>query len=186
VSLEAEAELHRDLVVRVSDGDSAAENELVHLFAPRISMMCKVRIADREMVRDLVQEVLIATICALRKNQIKDPEKLPAFVAGVGRNVISNYLRKEAQRPIHEALPADLERAVVDSESHEGYEEKMVNRAMQALNEDDRQLVHMILIDGLRPSEIAARLGVSAEVVRTRKVRAIRRLSELVRKMSQS
>jgi len=186
VSSEAETEQRRNLVLRVSDGDIVAESELVYLLAPRISMMCKVRIQDREAVRDLVQEVLMTTISALRKNQIKEPAKLPAFVAGITRNLISNYLRKEAQRPTHVPLSLDLEQAVADSESRDRDEEKIVHRAMQRLDEDDRGLINMILSDGLKPRQIAARLGVTAEVVRTRKLRAIRRLADLVRDMSRN
>jgi len=185
-SPEAESTQHKTLAGRVAQGDATAETELVHVFTPRISMMGMVRIGDREAVRDLVQEVLIAVISALRRNQLLEPEKLAAFVAGTARNLINNYIRKKARRPPEETLSWDLERAVVDSELRDAEQQRVLELAMSALDEDDRQLVTMILAHDMKPRQIAARLGVSAEVVRTRKLRAVRRLAGLVKEMSRS
>ena len=185
-SSEAENAQRKTLAIRVAKGDTTAETELVHLFTPRIFMMGMTRIGDREAVRDLVQEVLIAVISALRKQQLLDPEKLPGFVAGTARNLINNYLRKRARRPLEETLSWDLEQAVVESELHDAEQERVLQLALKALDEDDRQLVTMILTDDLQPRQIAAKLGVTAEVVRTRKLRAVRRLAGLVREMSRS
>ena len=176
----------KNLVVRVAEGDATAETELVHLFTPRIFMMGMVRIGEREAVRDLVQEVLISVICALRKQQLLDSEKLAAFVAGTARNLINNYLRKKTRRPREETLSWDLEQVVIDAELVETEQTRVLEQALRELDEDDRQLVNMILTDGLKPRQIAARLGLTAEVVRSRKLRAVRRLANLVREMSRS
>ena len=128
----------------------------------------------------------MALISALRKNQVKDPEKLAAFVAGIARNVINNFLRQEARRPKEEPLPLDLELAVASSESQDHEHDKTIQLALRELGDDDRQLVTMILVEGLKPRQIAAKLGLTAEVVRTRKLRALRRLSDLVRQMSRN
>ena len=42
----------------------------------------------------------------------------------------------------------------------------------------------MTLVDGLKPGEIAAELGLTSEVVRTRKLRAIKKITDFVRNMS--
>jgi len=185
-SPEVQSDQQKDLAVRVAGGDAVAETELVQLFTPRIFVMGMVRVRDRETVRDLVQEVLIAVICALRKQQLQDPEKLAAFVAGTARNVINGYLRKMTRRPREEALPWDLEQEVFDSEKNETEQGKVLELALRALDEDDRQLITMILAEGLKPRQIAARLGLSSEVVRTRKLRAVRKLADLVRQMSRN
>lgn len=186
LSSEAESVGNISLAARIAEGDAAAESEFVSAFAPRIYMMGMVRIGDRETVRDLVQEVLISVICAVRKHQLQDAEKLPAFVAGTARNLINGFLRKKSRRPREEPLPPDFERAITDSEELDLGQRRILEIALKALNEDDRQLVAMILTDGLSPRQIAAKLGVTAEVVRTRKLRAVRRLAELVRGLSRS
>lgn len=186
LSSEAASVGNISLAARIAEGDAAAESEFVSAFAPRIYMMGMVRIGDRETVRDLVQEVLISVICAVRKHQLQDAEKLPAFVAGTARNLINGFLRKKSRRPREEPLPPDFERAITDSEELDLGQRRILEIALKALNEDDRQLVAMILTDGLSPRQIAAKLGVTAEVVRTRKLRAVRRLAELVRGLSRS
>jgi RNA polymerase sigma factor (sigma-70 family) len=47
-------------------------------------------------------------------------------------------------------------------------------RALELLNGRDRQILWMSLVEGLKPGEIAARLGVSSTLVRQRKCRALR------------
>jgi len=42
----------------------------------------------------------------------------------------------------------------------------------------------MTLVDGLKPGEIAARTGLTSEVVRKRKSRASKKLQEVIRKRS--
>ena len=186
LSPEAESARNKALATRMAEGDAAAESEFVSLFAPRIFMMGMVRIGDREAVRDLVQEVLMAVICALRKHQLQDPEKLQAFVAGTARNLFNGFLRKKVRRPSEEPLPPDFERAVIDSEVLDMEQRKVLQLALKALDDGERELVTMILTDGLKPREIAAKLGVTSEVVRTRKLRAVRKLADLVRELSRT
>lgn len=89
----------RNLVERIRQGDEVAETEFVRRFTQRIFVMSFVRTRDREAARDLVQEVLMAVIGALRKGQLQNPERLPAFVHGTARNLINNQLRSARQRP---------------------------------------------------------------------------------------
>jgi DNA-directed RNA polymerase specialized sigma24 family protein len=53
---------------------------------------------------------------------------------------------------------------------------------MARLDGPDREILRLFLVDGAEPSAIGARLGLSAEAVRQRKCRAIRRVREEVRR----
>ena len=101
----------RSLAERIRHGDTSAETELVREFTQRIFVMSLVRTHDREIARELVQDVLMAVIGALRKGQLQDPDRLAAFVHGTARNLINNRLRNESQRPLMEPLPEDLAQA---------------------------------------------------------------------------
>ena len=57
--------------------------------------------------------------------------------------------------------------------------------AISSLEPVDRTIQKMTLVDGHKPGVIAERLGLSSDVVRQRKLRAIRRVTELVRGESQ-
>ena len=50
--------------------------------------------------------------------------------------------------------------------------------AMAELGPADRQVLTMTLIDGMKPGEIAQKTGLAPDVVRTRKLRAVRRILE--------
>jgi RNA polymerase sigma factor (sigma-70 family) len=47
-------------------------------------------------------------------------------------------------------------------------------KALALLNVRDRQILQLSLVEGLKPGEIAAKLGISAVLARQRKCRALR------------
>jgi DNA-directed RNA polymerase specialized sigma24 family protein len=53
-----------------------------------------------------------------------------------------------------------------------------LHQSLTRLASVDRQILLLTMIEGLKPAEIALRLGVSAEAVRTRKSRALHRLMQ--------
>jgi RNA polymerase sigma factor (sigma-70 family) len=140
-----------------------------------------VRTHDREAARDLVQDVLIAVIGSLRKGQLLDPDKLAAFVHGTARNLINNRLRTERQQPQLEPLSENLAQACLSEELEYAERTRLVLQAMNRLGDKDRQILWMTLVEGRGPAEIASSLGLSSEVVRTRKGRAIRKVTDLIR-----
>lgn len=172
----------RKLAERICHGDASAETELVREFTQRIFVMAVVRTHDREAARELVQDILMAVIVAVRKGQLQDAEKLPAFVHGTARNLINNRLRNQGQQPRMEPLPDDLAQASL-AQQHEDEERKaLVHNALERLGPEDRRILFMTLVEGRKPGEIAAALGLTSEVVRTRKMRAVKKVADLVRK----
>ena len=173
----------RNLAERIQQGDASAETELVDKFSRRIFVMGLVRTHDRETARELVQDVLMAVICALRKGQLQDADKVAAFIHGTARNLINSRLRSESQRPHLEPLSEDLVAQADLAERLEDAERSMhIQRALQTLGEEDRKILLLTLVEGHKPGEIAAALGLSSEVVRTRKMRALRKLTNLIEK----
>jgi RNA polymerase sigma factor (sigma-70 family) len=177
--LSADEQAH--LVDGIRSGDRAAEGRLVEHFSRAIRLMARVR--ARELGEDdLTQEVLIAAITALRRGQLRDTERLAQFVSGVARNVINNRLRR-ARGPVHEPIDEhDQPAPVADLTQELARRERAaaLRRALEGLSADDRRILRLTLVDGLKPAEIAERLGLGEEVVRTRKSRAIKRLKERV------
>src|SRR5262245_58697489 len=173
---------------RVDALDSAAEDQLVRTFGPRIYVMALVRTRDPDAARDLCQSALLEVLVALRKGLLRDQQKLPGFVCGTARNVVNYYLRARRHAPHSEPLGSDTPFAegsqVNDVEEAERLE--LLSRAAARLEPQDRQILRMTLVNGWDPAEIAARLGLSSEVVRQRKSRAVKRVIEAVRNLSRS
>lgn len=155
---------------------------MVRQFTRRIFVMSFVRTRDREAARDLVQDVLMAVIGALRKGQLQEPDKLPAFVHGTARNLINNQLRNEGQHPPLEPLPEDLPQANIVEQLEDGERVRLIHQAIEQLGQADREILQMTLAEGRKPGEIAAILGLSSDVVRTRKLRALKKVTDLIQK----
>jgi len=174
----------RNLAERIRQGETSAETELVCEFTRRIFVMAVVRTHDREAARELVQDVLMAVIGALRKGQLQDTDKLAAFVHGTARNLINNRLRLESQRPPLEPLSDDLTQASLTEQLEDAERLRLVHKALERLGQEDRKILWMTLVEGRKPGEIAAALGLTSEVVRTRKLRARRKVADLITKES--
>jgi RNA polymerase sigma-70 factor (ECF subfamily) len=116
---------------------------------------------------------------------VRNPERLTAFVYGTARNVVNNHLRAGRQSRT-EALPPDLVAATVSpaDEFEAGRRRDLVRRALARLSHTDRHVLVLTLVDGLKPGEIADRLGLTSEAVRTRKTRALKKIIEKVTGLS--
>jgi RNA polymerase sigma factor (sigma-70 family) len=169
--------------------DPAAEDQVARAFGPHIFVMALVRTRDPDAARDLSQSALLEILVALRKGQLRDRQKLAGFVCGTARNVINYYLRARSQAPRSEPLGADTPSNSDGSQVHDLERAErlaLVRRAVARLEPGDQQILRMTLNDGCEPAEIAVRLGLSSEVVRQRKSRAVKRVIEAVKNLSRS
>jgi RNA polymerase sigma factor (sigma-70 family) len=162
------------LAQRIWKGDRAAEAELVGLYCDCVFAMALSRTHDRDTARELMDEVLMAVITALRRNGVRNPGQLGGFVRGTAANIINGHMR--AARRSLRTVPLDVD--VVGEDPTEEYEQQdlrlLAHDALALLNSRDRQILEMSLLEGLKPGEIAARLGMSSMLVRQRKCRALR------------
>ena len=177
------------LVAAIASGNRESENAFVARYLPKVRTMLMIRSRNPELAQDLQQDVMIEALCALRKGQLRDAERRSAFVAGIARNVLNSHFRGQSRMPVHEELPPDLagisEEHPLDSEESE-QRRQLAQQAIASLNEVDRSILQMTLVDDLKPGRIAERLGLDPDVVRQRKLRATRRVIEFVRNLSQS
>jgi len=165
------------LVGRIRSGDEQAEARIVDLFSRPVRMMVRVRAGRRLEEDDVVQEVFVAALTSLRRGQLRDADRLGAFVAGIARNVINKRLRN-TRRAAVEPLAGNAGAAVADLREEIARRERRasVRRALDDLAPEDRRILVLTVIEGLRSSQIAQRLGLTEEAVRARKSRALKRL----------
>lgn len=170
------------LVERIQLGDSEAESELVDRFYGRIFAVALARTGDPEVARDLGQEVMISVLCALREGRLRNHDGLAAYIYTTARNTISFFFRGRGQRR-ETALPDGLQVDLPDPEQSFASAERsqLALQAIQSLKSSDRTLLQASLIDGLSPAEIATNMGLSSEVVRKRKSRALRHVRKVLK-----
>jgi RNA polymerase sigma factor (sigma-70 family) len=175
------------LAERVRSRDPSAEEEFVHVFSNRVAFLARTRVPDRETARDLTQEVMLAAVLAIRDGQLRDAERLAAFVFGTARNVINNHLRTRGRLPREHPIDDDkLVQASLRDPVEDNERSALLQRALAALDSIDRTILWLTLVEGLKPGELGVRLGLTSEVVRTRKSRALKKTIERVRNMSRT
>ncbi|MGB6687658.1 MAG: sigma-70 family RNA polymerase sigma factor [Terracidiphilus sp.] len=175
------------LVQSVAQGDRNAEREFVERYQPRVRAMLLARTRNSEVTADLVQDVIIEALCALRRSQLREASKLTPFVLGIARNVLNSHFRAVSRQPESLELPDDLpDLSSAASRLEDEERESAAMQAISSLEPVDRTILHMTLVDGLKPGMIAQRLRLKPDVVRQRKMRATRRLIDFVRGRSQN
>lgn len=161
-------------------GDPAAEDQLAARFRPGLVVMLRFRTRDPEAAQELANDTLMAVIQALRAGKLREQEHLAAFVHGTARNLMNNHFRRRTATPKVEALDAHAGRLAAADDRDQQERRALVRRAVDELEGLDRRVLALTLSEDLKPGEIAARVGLSAEAVRMRKSRALRRVTERV------
>ncbi len=167
-----------ELVRQIGSGtDREAEAELFRRMAPRIRLYGLRHLRDEHASEDLAQQVLIATLEALRAGRLREPEKLASFVLGTCRMTVLD-LRRGAQRRerLLEQFGADLPGPVQPSLPNLDHER--LTRCVQNLKERERAVVVMTFYDEQTGADVASFLGVSEANVRVIRHRAIQQLRE--------
>jgi RNA polymerase sigma-70 factor (ECF subfamily) len=171
------------LARRIEQGDREAEAEIAALFHRRVRLLAAVRLHGSDTARDIAQETILAVLQALRAGQVREPDRLPAFVLGIARNLINNHHRTQARSvevpgdPPEEPAAAEPDLAHLDDERR-----ARVRAALIHLNQLDRRILLLTLVDGLHPREIAPLVHLTPEVVRTRKARAVKAIGEQIKR----
>jgi RNA polymerase sigma-70 factor (ECF subfamily) len=163
-----------DLALRVGQGDSEAEAEVCRRMAPRIQLYGLRHLRSRHAADDLVQQVLIAILEALRGGRLRDPDKLRHFVLGTCRLTVSGQ-RRSANRQ-EQLLAAFGSNLLLDQPSAPALGDAQLARCVQALKERERSVVVLTFYDDQTAAETAAFLGISEANVRVIRHRAIRQL----------
>ena len=176
-----DAELARRITAgRRGEGAEAseAEAELVRRFAPRIRLFGLRRLRDPAAAQDLVQEVLVTTLEALRDGRVHEPARLASFVLGTCRMTVVNQ-RRGAQRQARllAQFAQDLE-PEPDRPGGVTLDRDRLAACLAALPARDRTVVALTFYAESSADEIAAELGTSAGHVRVLRHRALGRLHD--------
>lgn len=156
-------------------GDRAAEAELYRRMAPRIRLYGLRHLRDRDAADDLVQQVFITVLEALRAGRVREADRLTSFVLGTCRLTVLD-IRRNARRK--ESLP---DRFGVDMLSPvpsigPDLDPEQLASCVQRLKERERAVIVMSFYDEHTGADIARFLGVSDANVRVIRHRSIHQL----------
>lgn len=176
----------RHLIERIRAGDSTAFEELYRAYSPDV-----LRTALRYMpssnsvdAYDVVQQVFVALFQRIDSLSISEEFSFPAYIRVLTRNQCRDYIRRlYAQRarqhveevPLSEAknIPDDASDPIEHIDSG-----RFIRNVLSSLNEIDRRIVQMRLLDNATSEEVAKALDLSSASVRVRYFRIITRLRQ--------
>ena len=161
------------LVRRSADGDAAAFGGLYDVYAPRVRRFLCHQLGDADVAEELLQRTFVKMIEALPRYRSRG---LPfgAWVFRIARNAVIDH-----RRTAHPGLSLDLvmERAsdagdpVVAAERD--HDRARLRAALDALPEDQREVLVWRFFAELTPAETAALMGRSNGAVRVLQHRAL-------------
>jgi len=160
-----------------SEPSQEAEAEFCRRMAPRIRLYGLRHLRDHAAADDLVQQVLITVLEALRAGRLRETGKVASFVLGTCRMTIQNLNRGEGRK--RELLELYGRQSLTASET-EGprLDHDRLANCVQHLNERERTVVVMTYYDEQGGAEVAGVLGVSEANVRVIRHRAIHKLRD--------
>ncbi len=173
------------LVLAAQAGDHDAFSELFRRHYPTIRRACARKLRDLREADEIAQAAFVRAYERLDK--CGGDRRFGAWVQVIANNLCIDHLRATARTtpmdaPIHAATVTTAhspEQALLNAE-----QAQMIQRALASLPDRQRDVVVARDVDGRRPPEIAAALGLSLGAVDSLLLRARRRLAASVQSMS--
>src|SRR5262245_55253198 len=163
-----------EVTERIAAGHREAETEMCRRMAPRIRLYGLRHLRSAAAADDLVQQVLLKTIEALRAGRLREPDKLAHFVLGTCRMTVID-LRRTARRQ-EELLQEFGSVLVPEQAASPELDADRLARCVQALKERERSIVVMTFYDEQSAAESGRFLGLSEANVRVIRHRALKQL----------
>jgi RNA polymerase sigma-70 factor (ECF subfamily) len=173
-------ELDRELVVRAKRGDTAAQEDLVSILAPRVFRLASRFFRSPEDVEDLAQEAFSRFF--LKIDQVRPDENVVGWVSRVTINVCYDRLRKlQRERAAMEIYVAEPQQISKQPEI-DAYED--VRAALEQLDPKFRIPLLLKEVEELSVLEISKIMGLSQANVKIRLYRARKTLAGVLGRRS--
>jgi len=162
--------LFRTLITRVAQNrDRQAFAQLFDHFAPRLKSFMMRKNTSAELAEDLVQEAMIAV---WTKAALYEPSKgsVTTWVFTIARNQRIDRIRSDVHMPTTELGDYDEPSEAPEGEELLGrkQEDGLVARALQAIPEEQRQILVLSFVEEMPQSEIATKLAIPLGTVKSR------------------
>jgi RNA polymerase sigma-70 factor (ECF subfamily) len=166
-----------ELLGLVAEGDREAFRQLYDRHAPWLGARLGRRCPDRSLVDEVMQDTFLAVWRGAARHRREG--QVAAWIWGIGIRRLIDRLRRQPSRPRELAdadagstAPSAEEQALLDVEHGD------LGRALGRLSPELRAVVQACVLDGLTTREAATLLAIPTGTVKTRMLRARRRLRE--------
>jgi RNA polymerase sigma-70 factor (ECF subfamily) len=155
------------LHARLARGERAAERELVGRATPLVRSVLAQLVGPTPDLDDLTQEAFVRVF--LKVGDLEEPAALFGFVRAIAVNVAREALRARRRRWWWRLLPGDdAPETVVPDPSDDRLALIALERAIAALEVEERVAFSLRYLSGLGNGEVATAMGVSIGTVKRR------------------
>src|SRR5712692_6537545 len=172
-----------ELVAHCLEGRREAFSELVLRHQKMVYSVARAMLGDAHAAEDMAQEAFLHAYRALSSYRAQG--KFPAWLRMIVTRLCLNYRRDTRREVAWDDLsghPAELTEGP-DSRLAEGERRGAVQRAIDALPADYRDVIVLRFMEDLTYEEIARHPGVPVSTIETRLHRAKKQLRELLREL---
>jgi RNA polymerase sigma-70 factor, ECF subfamily len=181
--------LTTELLSRIRDGDRAAWNDLYARYRDRLlfAIRCRLGAKLREKLEseDVLQSVMMEALGELPTFAPRGPESLRRFLHVLIERKIRDRAdtfgaeKRAGAAPLHAVAEPVAKTPSEAFDYLDGPRYRALERAMERLPDDLREMILLRKIDGLSSEEVAKRTGLTDDAVRKRTSRAMARLVRL-------
>ena len=164
------SEEETQLIYRAIAGDSDSFGQLVEAYQRAIFCLVLGKVNDYESARDLTQDTFVQAYLSLHR--LSNAERFAPWLYGIARNLANDYMRRKRDFvSLDDAFRdgEDMDYLQIPPPDEERIEMRQrILEAIERLPDKSREAVLLFYGEGYRYREIAALLGVSSGVVRSR------------------
>jgi RNA polymerase sigma-70 factor, ECF subfamily len=164
--MEVGGSIDAGLVSRIRAGERSAEDELVRRFSRGVSIIIGQSVADPA-AADVYQETFRLALVKVRAGEVRDPERLGGFIAGIARSLVIEHFRAAARfkgrhegepdRQLPSPEPSQLDRLLRKERA------ALARLVLSELPSDrDRKILYRFYIEDDEKEDICADLGIGA------------------------
>jgi len=163
------------LVARLRAGDPDAFDAVHHCFNTRLFNFLARLSRRREVAEDLLEETWLRLVS--RATQLRPDTRLGPWLFTVARNLHVSYRRSRMLEDSHAAgliglWPSGSPQPSPFDVAAAGETGRRIEAALGALPVASREVLLLVVVEGLKPAEAAEICGVSSEAMRQRLTRA--------------
>jgi len=168
----------------LTSGNPEIEQHFHKYFSELILIKLRARQYTRQTIEDIRQETFLRVFQAIRKQAIREPERIGAFVNSVCNNVALEFGRAGSRLTYTDAPDDDVadERADSERELVTRERQEAVREVLKDLPPKNRRLLSQAFLEERPPEEIAAQMGVDRNYLRVLLFRARAQFREAVKR----
>lgn len=182
----AAGEKWKSLVERIRAGDGTAQEELYQVFARGIRYRLCRQLGPNEL-EDRVHDTFVIVIQAIRRGDLREPERLMGFVRTVVRRQISSYIeqamhRRREQGEFEAAFPMVDRTTSPEQRAIEQQRRELMAGILKRLGSRDREILERFYLHEESQEQICEEMSLTETQFRLLKSRAKAKFGEIGRK----